>query len=180
MKNNNTNNTDIKFYIYVLRNDANNKVYVGQTNDPKDRFYACQYRGQKIAEAIKQIGWDKFHANLLATTDNEDAANKLEAEYIAKFDSVNNGYNSTYKTNERRRAFKSARRNERASVTMSKTKWYHNPKTGETTRIVDGNPIPKGYVLGRMSKRKIKGHSLWMKIDTSPNGVSERAIAEIA
>lgn len=166
--------TQKTYYIYILTNDCNSKVYVGQTVDPKDRFYACQYRGQKIAEAIKQIGWDKFHANLLETTNSETEANRLEAKYIVKFDSVNNGYNSTYKTNEHRCSFRSARRNARASATMSKTKWYHDPKTGETTRIVDGNPIPKGFVLGRLSQRRIKGHSLWQKITT------EKPIAEIA
>lgn len=170
---NNTNNTNKTnytaqkfYYIYILTNDANDKVYIGQTVDPKDRFYACQYRGEKIKAAIAEIGWDKFHANLLAKTRTEARANKLERHFIEKYDSVNNGYNSTYKTNEHRSAKKSAERNAKARVTMMMTRWYFNPATGETTRIVKGSLVPNGFILGRGGKiKKVKGHSLWQKVE---------------
>lgn len=175
----NTKNAQKKlYYVYILRNDVNDKVYIGQTNDPKDRFYEIQYRGKKIADAIKKIGWDKFHANLLGVYDTEDVANNMEFFYIQKFDSVNNGYNSTYKTNEHRSAKKSAARNAKASATMSKSKWYYNPKTDETIRIIGDAAVPKGFVLGRGGKiKKVKGHDLWLNVTEKH---VDNAIAEIA
>lgn len=162
---NSTNSTKL-YYIYKLTNDVNDKVYIGQTVDPKDRFYACQYRGQKIKAAIEEIGWDKFHANLITTTKSEKRANTLERFYIEKYDSVNNGYNSTYKTNEHRSATRSAERNAKARATMSTTRWYYNPSTGETTRIVKGALVPTGFVLGRGGQlKKVKGHALWKKVE---------------
>ena len=159
-------NTKRLYYVYKLTNDVNEKVYIGQTNDPAHRFQVCQYRGKKIADAIKQIGWDKFHANLLTVAEDEPTANLLERKYIEEYDSVNNGYNSNYKTNERRAAKKSAERNAKASATMSTSRWYYNPDTDETVRIVKGKLVPNGFILGRGGKKKsVRGHSLWLKVE---------------
>ncbi len=152
------------YYIYKLINSVTDKVYIGQTGDPKDRFYEKQYRGKKIADAIAEIGWENFTPIMLAKTSSKDRANELERFYIEQYDSVNNGYNSTYKTTERISHKKSEARNAKASATMSTTKWYFNPSTNETTRIVDGDAIPDGFVRGRGGRlEKVKGHFLWQK-----------------
>lgn len=175
MKNNTTKKT---YYIYKLTNDVNSKVYIGQTSDPKDRFQVCQYRGKKIADAIKEIGWEHFHANLITTTTDKLEANRLEYENIVKFDSVNNGYNSTYGTNYVGNKKRSKKTCAQQSATMSTSRWYWNPKTDETIRIMKGGLVPNGFVLGRGGKKKsVRGHSLWMKVDTS---ASKRAVGEIA
>ena len=171
MKKNNTKT----YYIYKLVNDANDKVYIGQTRNPKARFSVCQYRGKKIADAIKEIGWDKFHFNLLATTTEESEANRLELHFINEYDSVNNGYNSSYKTNEHRANKRSAKARAKQRATMSTSRWYFNPKTEETVRIMKGGLVPVGFVLGRGGQKKsVRGHSLWQKIEM------ETPIAEIA
>lgn len=160
----NNNTTKKTYYIYKLINSVTDKIYVGQTGDPKDRFYAKNYRGKKIADAIAEIGWENFTPIMIAKTTSKEKANKLERFYIEKFDSVNNGYNSTYKTTERLSVKKSAERNAKARATMSATKWYFNPSTNETTRIIDGEEVPDGFVRGRGGKiEKVKGHFLWEK-----------------
>lgn len=173
------NKTTHKFYyIYKLTNDVNSKVYIGQTSDPQHRFQVCQYRAKKIADAIKEIGWEHFHANLIATAPTREIAGELEAQYIDWYDSVNNGYNSTYSTHYIGNSKRSAAARSRQRATMSTSRWYWNPKTDETIRIMKGGLVPNGFVLGRGGKKKsVRGHSLWMKVDTS---ASKRAVGEIA
>ena len=172
------NNTTKTYYIYKLVNEANDKVYIGQTRNPQSRFSKCQYRGRKIKDAIESIGWDKFHFNLLAQVNTEEEANRLEEQFITEYDSVNSGYNSNYKTHEHRINKRSAAARSRQRATMSTSRWYWNPKTDETIRIMKGGLVPNGFVLGRGGKKKsVRGHSLWMKVDTS---ASKRAVGEIA
>lgn len=153
-----------KYYIYALCNRINSKVYIGQTSDPAHRFQVKQYRGKKIADAIREIGWSNFYAVALAMTKSKDRANKLEFDYIVKYDSVNNGYNSTYGTKYVGNKHRTEATRAQQSATMSSTKWYWNPDTDETVRIVDGMKIPEGFVRGRGGKMKsVRGHSLWRK-----------------
>lgn len=169
------NNYTKTYYIYILTNDCNSKCYVGQTSVPDFRFQKCQYRGKKIKDAIEQIGWDKFHANLITTTTDKLEANRLEYENIVKYDTVNNGYNSTYGTNYVGNKKRSKKTCAQQSATMSTSRWYYNPTTEETIRIVKGKLVPNGFILGRGGKLKsVRGHSLWMKV------TNEKQVAEIA
>lgn len=152
-----------KYYVYKLCNTKNQKVYIGQTNSPSSRFYAQQYRGTKIKQAIEEIGWENFFVINLYSTNDQEKANQKELSFIKKYDSVNNGYNSNYKTHEHRYTTRSKHRNALASSTMSMLKWYWNPTTGEAVRLMTNN-IPEGFIPGRgSSKTKTRGHSLWMK-----------------
>lgn len=162
-----------KIYIYKLTNTQNDKVYIGQTNNINARFYAQQYKGKKIKDAIQKIGWDNFHVNLIDEAVDQDTANDLEYKYIVQYDAVNSGYNSNYKTRENRFTKRSAQRNLRASLTMKTMKWYYNPITEESIRIADGKPVPNGFVPGR-SLKKVRGHNLWLRVKP------ETAIADIA
>lgn len=168
-------NKDKKYYIYELVNDVNSKKYIGQTSDPEHRFSLCQYRAKKIKDAIKKIGWDKFHANLLEVVYTKEDADKMELHYIEKFDTVNNGYNSTYGTTYVGNKKRSAKATAKQRATMSTSKWYFNPKTEETVRIMKDAPVPAGFVPGRGGQKKaVRTHVLWAKIK------KETPIAEIA
>lgn len=163
----------MKYYIYKLTNEVNDLCYIGQTKAPQYRFARCQYRAKKIADAIRQIGWPKFHAEIIAETDTKTRADELELFFIKKFDSVNHGYNSTYNTGYVGNAHRKESSRAMQREAMSKKVWFFNPETGETFRLSFGEAIPKGFV---------KGRGAWKP--TNPYGArtrtTERVVAEIA
>lgn len=86
--------------IYRLTNKVNGKMYHGQTtieniNDRWTKYKNLNCKGQpKIYRALKKYGWDNFIAEVIDTTpQNQPQLDELEIFYIAKFDSMNNGYN---------------------------------------------------------------------------------------
>lgn len=88
--------------IYLISNDVNNKVYVGQTTQTlKKRFngHCCYSKSDKsqnmyIKRAIHKYGRDKFHISLLEECLLEQL-NERERYWIDFYDSYNNGYNLT-------------------------------------------------------------------------------------
>lgn len=87
--------------IYIIRNDVNDHVYIGQTKRSIEKRFqehatiSEANRSLVLARAIQKYGADKFHIELLQdgyrTREELDAA---EISYIAEFDSmVPNGYN---------------------------------------------------------------------------------------
>lgn len=86
--------------IYRLTNKINSKMYHGQTieEDINDRWAHYKHlncKGQKkLYPALKKYGWNNFLAEVIDTTpQNQSQLDDLETFYIAKFDSMNNGYN---------------------------------------------------------------------------------------
>ena len=86
--------------IYIIENDVNNKVYIGQT------VYDIEYRfrlhkaaangtdhNAKLYMAMRAIGITHFRIRELEKCRNDDL-NDREIYYIAKFDSFHSGYNS--------------------------------------------------------------------------------------
>lgn len=91
-----------KFYIYMHRNLINDKIYIGQTNNPKRRWRlnGREYQPNKGNEsrfwnAIKKYGWENFSHKILVICDTRDEANEVEIEYIKKYQSYlkDKGYN---------------------------------------------------------------------------------------
>lgn len=89
--------------IYIIKNRVNNKVYIGQTTmTVHERFMthmkpstAKQKRGYKLYSAIKKYGSDNFYVETLESGIDICELDRKEIEYIAKYDSYYNGYNST-------------------------------------------------------------------------------------
>ena len=86
--------------IYIIKNDINNKVYIGQTVNPKQRWeqYCSLVKhkpnAQVITKAMKKYGIEHFTMSILET----DVVNYDEREkyWIQKYNSiVPNGYNIT-------------------------------------------------------------------------------------
>lgn len=83
---------DYKVYVYTNKKD--NKKYVGVTTTSiKRRFNHHNYKG-KFKIALDLDGIDNFTVEIVAHADNAIDAGKLEQEYIKKYDSINNGYNT--------------------------------------------------------------------------------------
>lgn len=87
--------------IYIIRNDINDKVYIGQTRQSvEDRFRqhikAAESCGNKskLYKAMRQLGVEHFTVDTLMECDDCDL-NYNEIEAISKFNSLIAGYNST-------------------------------------------------------------------------------------
>lgn len=99
-----SNNEPLVYYIYGHKNKINGKWYIGQTCQQPNRRWRCGdgYKPSgnnkgccKFYRAIKKYGWENFEHFILEETTVE-YIDKLEVEYIKKYNSVNNGYNLTY------------------------------------------------------------------------------------
>ena len=88
--------------IYLITNDINSKVYVGQTiQSLNKRFngHCCYSKSDKsnnmyIKRAIHKYGRDKFHISLLEECPTEELNNR-EKYWIDFYESYNSGYNLT-------------------------------------------------------------------------------------
>jgi group I intron endonuclease len=94
----------MKYIIYKLTSPSG-KVYIGRTDDFERRMIEHKHRITKqarwpIYKAAKKYGWDNIIKEIIDTADTlEDCVTK-ELEYILKYDSMKNGYNSTYNTKD--------------------------------------------------------------------------------
>lgn len=98
-----------KIYVYFNKRKYEQenikKYYVGQTSRTIEQRAGSQGSGyhkydnnknSKFANAIRKWGWDSFEVTVLEENiTSQDKLNELEIYYIEKFDSYNNGYNST-------------------------------------------------------------------------------------
>lgn len=86
-------------YIYIIKNDIDKHVYIGQTintlNDRlKEHFSKSKRINSKFYKAIRLYGIEHFNISLLEKCD-VSLLNNREKYYIKMYDSFHNGYNST-------------------------------------------------------------------------------------
>lgn len=88
--------------IYIIRNDINDKVYIGQTTMDVDKRFKLHlsskpetHNRQMILCAIQSLGKEHFHVETLAEgIETYEELNALEEKYIAEYNSMKpNGYN---------------------------------------------------------------------------------------
>ena len=99
-----------KGYVYKWENKINGRVYIGQTLNRygykerwKQHIYQAEHNvhNNKFHNAIRRYGVDNFNKEVLKCIEMNDKAELkkaldiLEIKYIEKYDSLNNGYNST-------------------------------------------------------------------------------------
>ncbi len=75
--------------IYLLINTLNNKIYIGQTINLKQRMSAYKYQKDKskISRAIRKYGWNNFNMKIIEETNSNEL--DLKEKYWIRF------YNST-------------------------------------------------------------------------------------
>lgn len=95
--------------IYKVTNLINNKIYIGQTTKTIDerlkQHISKAYQGKEnnhFHSAIRKYGKENFIIELLEDNVPIESIIEKEEEYIKIFDSVNNGYNMKYKTEDPR------------------------------------------------------------------------------
>ena len=88
---------DRYYYLYCHTNKINGKKYIGISVQSPSRRWKSNgegYKGcPKFYNAIQKYGWDNFDHEILLTQLTHEDANKKEQEYIAQYDTINNGYN---------------------------------------------------------------------------------------
>lgn len=95
---------DQKYYIYIIQNKINNKIYVGQTNKPELRWKQHQRDSKNphtnsyymmIGRALVKYGVDNFEFSVIEEFDALQEANKAEEFWIQYLNTqdVNIGYN---------------------------------------------------------------------------------------
>lgn len=88
-----------KYCIYIHINKINGKYYIGQTNNPQERWsrQGGRYKDSPLFwKAIQKYGWDNFAHFIIENNLTQEEANKQEQYWIAKLGSYgDNGYNLT-------------------------------------------------------------------------------------
>lgn len=94
-----------EFFTYVVHNTVNNKVYIGKSTKPFERFkkHLKVASGTRKVEkfyfhrAINKYGGDNFTFSILQKFDNEEDCNQAEMYWIKFFNAKNKkyGYNLT-------------------------------------------------------------------------------------
>jgi group I intron endonuclease len=91
-------NNQISGIIYLIKNEINNKIYVGQTiRSLRDRIreYEKGFGNVYLNNAFKKYGWSNFKFEVIDTAENLEELNEKEISYIKKYNSNNKefGYN---------------------------------------------------------------------------------------
>lgn len=84
------------FIVYMHKNRINDKVYIGMTCNPKQRWRPSSYKNCPLFNAaIEKYGWENFDHIVLADGLSKEEAQKKEVEEIILHDSRNKecGYN---------------------------------------------------------------------------------------
>jgi group I intron endonuclease len=88
------------YSIYKFVNKINNKVYVGYTNNIKNRYsqHKSKYNkaNNKFYNAIKKYGWENFEFEIIyQSLDSYYCLSVMEPYFISEYNSYKKGYNSS-------------------------------------------------------------------------------------
>ncbi len=91
------------YIIYVITNNINDKVYVGQTKNTiecrfaqhKNKALHSEWTNRPLYSAMIKYGVHNFTIQQIDFANNKKEANAKEKKYILKYDSYKNGYNAT-------------------------------------------------------------------------------------
>ena len=99
----------MSYYIYIIQNKINNKIYVGQTIEPENRWNKHKYtakkyyldgnykRAQYIHRAMSKYGINNFEFQIIEKWSSPDEVDDAECFWISFLKTRNNnfGYNIT-------------------------------------------------------------------------------------
>lgn len=83
--------------IYKITNIINNKIYIGQTNNFKQRklqhINRSRYKHSPLYDDMRKYDIDNFKFEVIDKTDDNQQLNDLEQYYIKLYNSMESGYN---------------------------------------------------------------------------------------
>jgi len=92
---------DMTHYVYKITNLANGKAYIGITSrTPSIRWgehiqrARQDVRNSRLAMAMRKYGETQFELETIDQANSEDVVRQLEQDYIAHYDTYENGYNA--------------------------------------------------------------------------------------
>jgi predicted GIY-YIG superfamily endonuclease len=146
-----------QFYIYKLTCTVNGKSYVGQTSNPKNRFYRTHYRhNPKLLADIDRYGIVAFTSAILARTSDKAFAKAMETHFVDEYDTIANGYNTRRSFSVNVGLKRTAAANEKRRQAISGLVWMFNPTDLETKRVkpaVAKQLAEAGWKPGRFSTK---------------------------
>jgi len=161
------------YYLYLIKDLLNEKVYVGQTVRPKERW--SQHRShsknnpiQYIHLAIAKYGVQNFQFETVASCTSQEDADCVEIELIQQYDSCNkeNGYNISSGGDpawnrglpkEQQPMYgkrQSEHQKQRCSETHTGKKFFHTPKTkSKITKSLTGKIQSKETIENKSGEK---------------------------
>ena len=87
-------------YIYKICNDLDDKVYIGSSINPNNRFrqHLLSPSSQKLRDYIEMLGEEGFFLEIIETLEFKDRKDLFEREdyWIERYDAVEDGLNMRY------------------------------------------------------------------------------------
>lgn len=126
----------IIYTIYLITNLINQKKYVGQTKNYKQRFkyHIASYKKSPISNAIQKYGKENFIFEVIYQTLNGDHVDFLECHFIKEHNSFaddGHGYNLTRGGNCNKIISKETKQ-KMSEAAKGQTKWLGKSHTEET------------------------------------------------
>jgi len=154
-------------YIYVIENDINNKLYIGQTINPCARWKAHRYKishRSAINKAINKYGIDHFDFVLLEACVSQDQLNAREEYWIKTLHTLSpEGYNLT----------EGGHSNIPGDETRKKmSMWQKGKKKVSEEQKNNISRIHKGKVVSKDTRIKISRNSPYRNRTHCPQGHS--------
>ena len=150
-------------HIYKFTNTVNNKVYIGQTiQKPTQRFYEHCNGGYKLYKAIKKYGKEKFTFEVIDNAKTLEELNIKEEKYIAKYNSIKQGYNIRQGGNNKthnKESIKKMRKSQRET---------HARRRAEGRDTFVKTRKTAGWLWSDGQKDKLKGLNTWSKGSKMP------------
>lgn len=82
-------------YKHTLLIDG--RVYIGQTNNIKNRWKPSAYKNYiKFYNAINEYGWENFSHEIIKDNLTLEEANYYETYYIKEYNSIEEGFNLNF------------------------------------------------------------------------------------
>lgn len=146
-----------QYYLYLITNEANGMHYVGQTSNPRCRFYKSHYKhNHELMADIEKFGQEAFKIDIIARCSDQLIAEQLEKKFIDKFDCLHHGYNKAYTGKLHVGLHRTEESNAKRSKAIRKLVWVFNPFDLETKRVTPktaAQMLNEGWMLGRFSSR---------------------------
>jgi len=87
---------EMKYEVYKISNDINNKLYIGITScGYKNRFKQHTKADSYIGKAIRKHGIEHFRIEVIDIAETKEEVMRKEIYWIDYYDSYKNGYNLT-------------------------------------------------------------------------------------